>query len=189
MYQWELNRAKANYYQYDSIKPNQFELNINYCSHNGIVQLASSVIDLIWKFFPNSIDKPSSERGEISGPRPIIFDGLQEKHFKVFSPGGQAANHIEFGAEQVIIVRNDETKSRIKKLIGKAGLVMTVFEAKGMEFNDIPLYNFFKDSPAEQKVQCYIFYFKLFHEPFINLLIICTLLSVASNFRKTAFLS
>jgi hypothetical protein len=157
MYQWELNRAKVNNNQYSSIRPKQFELNINYRSHDGILKLASSVVDLIWKFFPNSIDKPSSERGEIGGPRPIIFDGLQEKHFKVFSAGGQAANQIEFGAEQVIIVRNDETKSRIKKLIGKAGLVMTVFEAKGMEFSDVLLYNFFKDSNAEQKVYTYLF--------------------------------
>ena len=59
---------------------------------------------------------------------------------------------IEFGADQVIIVRDDNAKDELKKLINKAGLVMTIFEAKGMEFNDVLLYNFFNDSPACRKV-------------------------------------
>ncbi|CAG8826113.1 14456_t:CDS:2, partial [Racocetra persica] len=60
-------------------------------------------------------------------------------------------NYIEFGAEQVIIVRNDDTKKEVKKQIKGGGLVMTVFEAKGMEFSDVLLYNFFTDSPAGLK--------------------------------------
>ena len=56
-------------------------------------------------------------------------------------------NYIEFGAEQVIIVCDDAAKLHLKKLIHKAGLVMTVFETKGMEFNDVVLHNFFTDSP------------------------------------------
>jgi hypothetical protein len=62
---------------------------------------------------------------------------------------------IEFGASQVIIVRDDATKQRLKHLnsnIGDIGLVLTVFEAKGMEFNDVLLYNFFTNSPALLKV-------------------------------------
>ncbi|CAG8633342.1 4892_t:CDS:2, partial [Ambispora leptoticha] len=56
-----------------------------------------------------------------------------------------------FGAEQVIIVRDEKSKSRVEDLIGKKGLVLTVFEAKGMEFNDVLLYNFFTDSPGGLK--------------------------------------
>jgi len=152
MYQWELSRIPSNQNRRSIAKPKQFELNVNYRSHNGILQLASSVIDLIWRFFPKSIDRLSRERGEIGGPRPIVFDGFQKEHFKVFSAGERKDNYIEFGAEQVIIVRDDEAKLQLKDLIGKAGLVMTVFEAKGMEFSDVLLYNFFTDSPARLKV-------------------------------------
>jgi len=136
-------------------QPNEFKLNINYRCHNGILKLASSVIDLIWHFFPNSIDKLSRERSEIGGPQPIILDGFQKHHFKIFSEieNENMTNYVEFGAEQVIIVRDIEAKNQVKGLIGKnAGLILTVFEAKGMEFNDVLLYNFFTDSPACQKV-------------------------------------
>src|SRR2546423_540541 len=154
MYQWELTRIQANRNRRGTIKPKQFELNINYRSHNGILQLASSVIDLIWYFFPDSIDKLSREIGEIGGPRPIVFDGFQAEtfYFNVFSIGENAANCIEFGAEQVIIVRDDVAKQHVKNRIGNIGLVMTIFEAKGMEFSDVLLYNFFTDSPAHLKV-------------------------------------
>lgn len=136
--------------------PKQFELNINYRSHNGILQLASSVIDLIHHFFPDSIDHLSRERSEVGGPRPIVFKGFQAETFlfDVFSVDERMPNCSEFGAEQVIIVRNEEAK----KSVGNVGIVMTVFEAKGMEFNDVLLYNFFTHSPARQKVQYYTNY-------------------------------
>src|SRR6266542_6448391 len=108
MYQWELNRVQTDY-RYNSLKPKQFELNINYRSHNGILRLASSVIDLIHHFFPDSIDQLSSEHGEVGGPRPLITDRLNLKKEKEDSI-------IEFGASQVIIVRDDDAKERFKDL-------------------------------------------------------------------------
>ncbi|RIA97760.1 P-loop containing nucleoside triphosphate hydrolase protein [Glomus cerebriforme] len=177
MYKWELTRTPTNHRSV--LKPKKFELNFNYRSHNGILRLANSVVKLIRDFFPNSIDPLSPEHSEVDGPQPIIFDGFQEKHFSSFFVGNKEneqnehsftysicmdtkcrkqttlsqkqSSFIEFGADQVIIVRDDETKLYVMKLIGKAGLVMTVFEAKGMEFNDVLLYNFFTDSPACRK--------------------------------------
>ncbi|PKK63431.1 hypothetical protein RhiirC2_855013 [Rhizophagus irregularis] len=165
LYNWERTRVKINHSNID-INPNRFELDINYRSHNGILQLASSVIDLIQHFFPNSIDKLSRERSKVGGPRPILFDGFQKEHLMdceeselddVYTHNKQRRVDwdenlfIEFGADQVIIVRDDKAKMQVKKLINKAGLVMTVFEAKGMEFNDVLIYNFFTDSPACRK--------------------------------------
>ncbi|CAG8547507.1 18433_t:CDS:10 [Acaulospora morrowiae] len=148
MYKWELD-----HHMYSSIKSKMFELNTNYRSHNGIIQLASSVIDLIKRFFPDSIDHLSRERGEVGGPRPIFFAEIEAKTFlfNVFCAGDPTANCVEFGADQVIIVRNDETKKHVRNLNENAGLVLTVFEAKGMEFNDVLLYNFFTESPACSK--------------------------------------
>ncbi|CAG8526884.1 15115_t:CDS:10, partial [Dentiscutata heterogama] len=153
MHKWENNRIRANYDQRVTINPRQFELNVNYRSHSGILRLASSVTDLIRKYFPDSLDHLSRERGEIGGPRPIIFNGFQADTFlfDVFSVGKNVDNYIEFGAEQVIIVRDDDTKKKVKEQIKGGGLVMTVFEAKGMEFSDVLLYNFFTDSPAGLK--------------------------------------
>ncbi|CAG8757797.1 24889_t:CDS:2, partial [Racocetra persica] len=143
MYKWELDRSQNNPNWNGSLKPKQFELNTNYRSHNGILGLASSVIDLIQHFFPNSIDKLPRECGE----------GFQDETavFNCFSVSEKPGDTVEFGANQVIIVRDEKAKKRLVKSIGKAGLILTIFEAKGMEFNDVLLYDFFTDSPAGQK--------------------------------------
>ncbi|CAG8449773.1 2698_t:CDS:10 [Ambispora leptoticha] len=154
MYEWELNRAQAYNIPRDLIKTKLFELNVNYRAHSGILRLASSVIDLICHFFPESIDRLSREHSEVGGPRPVIVKEFRaETYFNIFSVGENTENDIEFGAEQVIIVRDEKSKSHLKGLIKDAGIVMTVYEAKGMEFNDVLLYNFFTDSPGRQRWQ------------------------------------
>ncbi|CAG8456098.1 7109_t:CDS:10 [Funneliformis mosseae] len=135
--------------RYNPLKPEKFELKINYRSHRGILQLASSVIHLLKEFFPNSIDKLSPDIGEIGGPQPIIFEKCRAKDLFTYRNGiNNADAFIKFGADQVIIVRNEKAKQRVKDLNSDIGLVLTVFEAKGMEFNDVLLYDFFTDSPV-----------------------------------------
>ncbi|CAG8482154.1 10326_t:CDS:10 [Paraglomus occultum] len=153
LYQWEIDRREEHREPYNVAKPKQFELNINYRSHDGILQLASSIIDLIWHFFPDSIDRLPRERGEVGGPLPHFFSGFQETPFilSIFSNKEGEENKIEFGAEQVILVRNEIVKRKLEKLVGDRGIIMTIFESKGMEFNDVLLYNFFTDSPAGLK--------------------------------------
>jgi ATP-dependent exoDNAse (exonuclease V) beta subunit len=46
---------------------------------------------------------------------------------------------------QVILVANEMAKEKIPEELGLA-LVLTVYEAKGLEFDDVLLYNFFTDS-------------------------------------------
>lgn len=46
---------------------------------------------------------------------------------------------------QVILVANEVAKEKIPEELGLA-LVLTVYEAKGLEFDDVLLYNFFTDS-------------------------------------------
>lgn len=174
IYKWELDRTKNDHSQHNAVLPKQFELSVNYRSHNGILRLASSVIDLIHHFFPDSIDHLSRERSEVGGPRPIVFKGFQAETFlfDVFSVDERMPNCSEFGAEQVIIVRNEDAK----KSVGNVGIVMTVFETKGMEFNDVLLYNFFTHSPARLKVQYYINYGSVIYcilSTFNHICIIC----------------
>ncbi|CAI2183598.1 14619_t:CDS:2, partial [Funneliformis geosporum] len=147
IYQWDLKRAISKNNQYNSLKPKEFELNVNYRSHKGILQLASSVIHLLRVLFPDSIDELSPEISEVGGPKPLIIEGCEAK--TLFVNRNEKENvYIELGAGQVIIVRDETAKQHLMGLNSDIGLVLTVFEAKGMEFNDVLLYNFFADSPA-----------------------------------------
>lgn len=56
------------------------------------------------------------------------------------------ANAAQFGAEQVIIVRDAADKKRLKDAIGEFALILTIMESKGMEFEDVLLFDFFTTS-------------------------------------------
>lgn len=56
------------------------------------------------------------------------------------------AQVADFGAEQVILVRDEEAKGRLQTQIGDMALVLTTLEGKGMEFDDVLVYDFFGGS-------------------------------------------
>ena len=126
--------------------PKVNELTINFRSHTGVLQLAASVIDLMKHFFPNSFDCLPGDEGMFPGPIPLVLDSCNVSDLAlVLRTNKRESSTIEFGAHQVIIVQSEEAKKGIPDVL-KAGIVLTVFEAKGLEFDDVLLYNFFKDS-------------------------------------------
>jgi hypothetical protein len=50
-----------------------FQLAINYRSHGGIVNCANSVIELITRFWPYSIDNVAQEEGVVDGLKPLFL--------------------------------------------------------------------------------------------------------------------
>ncbi|GJE94213.1 hypothetical protein PsYK624_103810 [Phanerochaete sordida] len=130
--------------------PESFQLTVNYRSHGGIVRCAHSVVQLITKFWPHAIDTLAEEKGVVDGLKPIFFSGwdqdtVQYEQFLFGATGSQ----IEFGAQQCILVRDDAARSRLQAQMGDIGLILTLYESKGLEFNDVLLYNFFEDSTVE----------------------------------------
>lgn len=57
-------------------RPKMFKLAKNYRSHQGIISLAAFVMSLLYRFFPDTVDKLPAEKAEVSGPKPIIFGEL-----------------------------------------------------------------------------------------------------------------
>ena len=126
--------------------PRIHELTINFRSHSGVLQLATSIIDLLKEYFQNSFDLLPEDHGMFPGPRPVFLQSCQVSDLALLLQSNKrASSTIEFGAHQVIIVQNDEAKRNLPEAL-KAGVVLTVFEAKGLEFDDVLLYNFFSDS-------------------------------------------
>ncbi len=140
------------------------QLTVNFRSHGKILEVANSVVTLIETFFPRTIDKLKKEKSEIDGPKPILLadvdlDALFSLLFGVENyksarhsenKGSLTSSQVEFGCNQVIIVRDQESKDKLPPLL-KHALVLTVYEAKGLEFDDVILYNFFSDSDVDHQ--------------------------------------
>ncbi|CDO74781.1 hypothetical protein BN946_scf185001.g29 [Trametes cinnabarina] len=156
---FRFNDLKAFLYRYEEatapdtakrVQPESFHLAVNYRSHAGIVDCAYSVIELITKFWPNAIDSLGRETGMVEGIKPVFFSGWDQNNVRyeqfLF---GETGSHIEFGAQQCILVRDEAARQRLRAQVGDIGLIMTLYESKGLEFNDVLLFNFFEDSTAD----------------------------------------
>ncbi|KAG6330340.1 hypothetical protein ID866_8749 [Astraeus odoratus] len=121
-------------------QPSSFQLTVNYRSHGGIVNCADSVIELICRFWPNSIDILQRECGIVQGPKPVFFTGWGMDSIRKLLIG-TSDTPIPMG----VLVRNDEAREELRRQVGNI-LIMTLQECKGLEFHDVFLYNFFEDS-------------------------------------------
>ena len=65
--------ASAATHQKELSRPTMFTLSKNYRSHEGILALASLVMGMIWKGFPETVDKLEPEIGHLNGPKPVLF--------------------------------------------------------------------------------------------------------------------
>ncbi|CAA7267696.1 unnamed protein product [Cyclocybe aegerita] len=146
LYRIETRRKKDSFdTSYQAVNPPRiFQLTTNYRSHSGIVNVASSIVELITRYWSDSIDKLEPERGVGPGVKPAFFEGSILDHKDALFPKSQ--NKIPLGAEQCILVRHEEAKRKLEKEMGKLGLIFTIHESKGLEFNDVLIYDFFKDS-------------------------------------------
>ena len=123
-----------------------YQLTHNYRSHAGILRLASSVVDLLLTYFPDSFDRLQKDKGLFEGPRPVLLESCSPTDLAMILQGNQRqSSRIEFGAHQVVLVASNEARDALPDELSQ-GLVMTIYEAKGLEFDDVLIYNFFKDS-------------------------------------------
>jgi hypothetical protein len=67
-------------------QPTMFQLAINNRSHGGIVNCAHSVIELIAKFWPNTIDNLRLEKGVVDGLKLVFLTGWDKDtvHYEQF---------------------------------------------------------------------------------------------------------
>ncbi|CAK7326904.1 unnamed protein product [Dovyalis caffra] len=129
------------------------QLSQNFRTHAGVLKLAQSVLDLLYHFFPSLVDILSHETSLISGEAPVFLAENSEKAIATIfrSNADEKCNFVGFGAEQVILVRDDHTRNKIYSYVGKQALVLTILECKGLEFQDVFLYNFFGSPDLRDK--------------------------------------
>ncbi|KAI9567009.1 hypothetical protein HD554DRAFT_2039900 [Boletus coccyginus] len=150
LYRIERNQSMHPIQDRSVMSPTTFQLAINYRFHGGIVNCAHTILERLTRFWPDAIDGLQPEYGIVDSFKPVFFRGCDQldvryKQFLFGASGG----HLEFGAQQCILVRDDEAVEKLRKEVGNIGLIMTLYDSKGLEFNDVLLYNFFEDSPVD----------------------------------------
>ena len=130
--------------------PSVQQLTYNFRSHRRLIDLGTSVVKLLEYLFPTSIDVLATDQSKIDGPMPMVMNFTTEEELFQFLFGNSKNKQeidMQFGAQQVVIVRDQESKKKLPSILQHA-LCMTVYEAKGLEFEDVILFNFFTDSPC-----------------------------------------
>ncbi|WJX52814.1 hypothetical protein P8452_38884 [Trifolium repens] len=131
-----------------------FLLTQNFRTHAGVLKLSQSIIEILFRFFPHSIDVLKPETSLIYGEAPVVLECESKKNAIVTifgTTGHESGKIVGFGAEQVILVRDDYARKEILEYVGKQALVLTILECKGLEFQDVLLYNFFATSPLQNR--------------------------------------
>ncbi|XP_019231239.1 PREDICTED: uncharacterized protein LOC109212082 [Nicotiana attenuata] len=114
-----------------------FQLLQYFRTHTGVLKLAQSVIDLLRHYFPQSVDVLKPETSLIDGAAPVLLKPGDDENaiITIFgNRGNNVGKIVGFGAEQVILVRDESAKKEISGLIGQKALVLTIVECKGLEF-------------------------------------------------------
>ena len=130
------------------VVPEVQHLVTNFRSHSGILCLAASITDILKHFFPTSFDHENLPRDEglVAGPVPLFLHSCPSSDLAMLLAGNRrTCSSIDFGAHQAILVRNQKAKEELPSDLSSA-IVLTIFESKGLEFDDVLLYNFFTDS-------------------------------------------
>ena len=134
--------------------PEVMPLIYNYRSHSGILNLASSVVSILQKYFPESFDKLAKDQGQLDGPKPVLLGSCSQSDLAIILRGNKRkTTTIEFGAHQAILVASNDAREKLPEELSHA-LVLTIYEAKGLEFDDVLVYNFFKDSQVRGCFRC-----------------------------------
>ncbi len=132
--------------------PSLQTLTTNHRSHSGITDLATSLTDLLKEYFPYSFDCNNipKDQSNIRGPKPLFIGSLEVFENFLLPRTTEGISSIEFGAAQVVIARDssEEEKKKMPYYLQDV-IVLNPQECKGLEFNDVLMYNFFTDT-AEQ---------------------------------------
>ncbi|KAH8984688.1 hypothetical protein EDB92DRAFT_1950637 [Lactarius akahatsu] len=127
--------------------PKGFQLLVNYRSHAGIFKCANAIIQLLQRF-PGAIDVLQPEAGVAGKAMPVFFHSgclpSLERDFFLLSTGRLCM----LGSKQCIIVRDEAARQKLRTDIGPVGIILTLFNSKGLEYDDVILYNFFEESAS-----------------------------------------
>ena len=129
-------------------RPKLQPLLVNYRTHAGVLSAANAIVALLMRLFPNTLDRLKDEQGHFLGPPPALLPETSPQSVAELMLPADDVGMLEMGANQVVLVRSEAAKARLPLFL-QSGLVLTVEESKGLEFDDVCIFDFFSDSPKE----------------------------------------
>ncbi|KAL4858033.1 TPR and ankyrin repeat-containing protein 1 [Chlorella vulgaris] len=133
--------------------PDIVPLEINYRTHSGVLDVAAAIVQLLRRFFAEQIDDLKPEQAFLEAPHlPLLLPAATPGSVAMLLSGGDTNEtwKTEFGANQVVLRRT--LASSVPPFLRKIdAVIMTVPQAKGLEFNDVFILNFFADSPCKEE--------------------------------------
>ena len=164
-------------------EPRQIEINLNFRCHANILRFAHLIYEMIHYFFINTLDKVRMDFSTKVGggekpfliPYKIIIEEKNKKYkviedkngFDYFLKGLTENNlflddeksiiNTTFSVNHCVICRNNDIVKKLNKKYNNKIFCSTVYESKGLEYEIVIIYNFFKDSlPFIQEIWKYI---------------------------------
>ena len=171
----DLNNVLYTIGEIENIKikePKHVEINLNFRCQANILRFAHLIYEMIHYFFSNTLDKVrmdfSTQVG--GGEKPFLipykihfeknknnepimenktgFDyflkGLTDNN--LFLEDEKANINISFSVNHCVICRNNDVVKKLNEKYKNKIFCSTVYESKGLEYEIVILYNFFKDS-------------------------------------------
>lgn len=152
----KINKIIKNKNAVDIKEPEEIQTNLNFRCHYPVLKLAHIIYEMIFLLFPQTLDKVKCDyTKDISGYQPSIIYNLDS--FVNRLTGGDPDNNdkniknkqkkeFTFAFNHCFICRNLEAEKNLSEKYNKKILTSTVTESKGMEYEIVIIYNFFKDA-------------------------------------------
>jgi ankyrin repeat protein len=116
-----------------SVPEKPMVLHLNFRSHTGILNLASAVLGRLFLLFPGAASKLPPDEGLYKGPRPGLM--LLESEDRLLSVLTQN--------DGLMLLTHEHARERLQGLCGSQRAVLSIAEAKGLEFPDVAIVDFF----------------------------------------------
>jgi len=124
----------------------------NHRSTTGILNIAGAVIDVLMQLFPDKVDRlPREVSKVVSESQPVFLHGIPfEQALRLMFPTNGTAGRdtvLEFGAQQAVLVWSESSRKQVKEQF-PLSVVLTIHDAKGLEFSDVLIMRPFSDMAA-----------------------------------------